>query len=127
MNKNDLKRLIKESLHEILSEKYNYDALIDDVSSRTMIGSAWNKMIYQLSNLMDEVEGFNASFGGAEKIATDSYLAELKQILSILERLHAPVRTMSQIQEKDGLSEEHPHGRYAQQAGATPFEPPQDF
>jgi hypothetical protein len=78
---------------------------------------------------MDEIEGFNDLFGSPrnEKIATESYLAELKQILSILERLHAPVRTMSQIQEKDGLSEEHPHGRYAQQAGATPFEPPQDF
>jgi hypothetical protein len=25
------------------------------------------------------------------------------------------------------MEENHPHGRYAQQAGATPFETPQDF
>ena len=35
-------------------------------------------------------------------------------------------KTMKGMSDK-GLSETHPHGRYAQQAGATPFETPQDY
>lgn len=40
---------------------------------------------------------------------------------------HAGDKIEKIIQRLDGLSEEHPHGRYAQQAGGTPFETPQDF
>lgn len=34
---------------------------------------------------------------------------------------------MRTLEEEDDVEEEHPHGRYAQQAGATPFQTPQDY
>lgn len=135
MTSAQLKKIIKEAVQEVLNERRNYDYLTDGVhSSNTMIGEAWNKAIYSLATLIDEIESFNSNFGYTmskmgvkEKLTTQSYVAQLEQVMQILGQLHAPVKIMSDIESKDAISEDHPHGRYAQQAGATPFEPPQDF
>jgi hypothetical protein len=134
MSPTDLRKIIKETVQDILSERYDYDHLTDDVPSSSEIGKAWSTAVYSLATLMNEIDGFNDSFATAlqkagvqQKIAEQTYLAQLKQIMQALEQLHAPVKLMAKIQQMDGLyQEDHSHGRYAQQAGATPFQPPQD-
>lgn len=133
MSPTELRQLIKETVQNVLQE-VDYDHLTDDIPSGSELGEAWTKAIRNLATLIDEIDGFNDRFsiasrkaGVQQKIADQTYVAQLKQIMQALEQLHAPVKLMAKIQQVDNYMEEgHPHGRYAQQAGATPFLPPED-
>jgi len=134
MTKEELRQLIQEAIQTALNERQNLEYLSDDIPTRTIIGEAWTQIIRKLETLIGEVESFNDSFGYTmqkmgmkEKLAVQSYVAQLQQIVKILEQLHPAIKIMTKIEQYDELHEGHPHGRYAQQAGATPFDTPQDF
>ncbi len=134
MTRDELRQMIQEAVQTALNEKRNLDYLSDDIPTRSIIGESWNQIIWRLGNLMGEVEGFNETFGYTmqkmgmkEKLAIQSYMEQLQQIIKLLEQLHPAIKVMTQVEQYDELNEGHPHGRYAQQAGATPFETPQDF
>lgn len=133
MTKDELRQLIQESMKEVLNERRDFDYLTDDIPNRSIIGESWNTLIWKLGTLMDEVQDFNSTFGYTmrkmgmkEKLAVQSYMAQLQQIVQTLEQLHPAIKVMTDVEKYDELHEAHPHGRYAQQAGATPFQPPGD-
>lgn len=133
MTKDDLRQIIKEAVQSALDERRDFDYLSHDIPGRTIIGGNWNEIVRRLENLMNEVEGFNETFittmksmGMKERLATQSYVQQLQQVVKILEQLRPAIKVMTEVETQDELSENHIHGRYAQQAGATPFRPPGD-
>lgn len=133
MSPDALRQIIKETVKEILDESHDLSAMRDDMPGGSELSEAWSKMLYQLEVVLDEVDGFNERFahtmsrmGIKQKLMTQTYVNQLNQIVQMFQQLHAPVREMSRIQREDNLYEAHPHGRYAQQAGATPFQAPGD-
>lgn len=69
--------------------------------------------------LFDELKSWKLVFENSNS----KYISKnsLKLIIEIL------VKKVMKELEDNNISEIHPHGRYAQQAGATPFETPQDY
>ncbi len=134
MTRDELRQLIRESIQEVINERRDLDHLTDGIPNRPIVGEAWNQIVWKLETLMGEVEDFNETFeytmrkmGMKEKLAVQSYMAQLQQIVQILEQLRPGIKVMTDVEAYDELHETHDHGRYAQQAGATPLEPPQDF
>lgn len=130
MQAEDLRALIKESIREILKESpATLDSLTNGVSTSTITGEHWNKLVRQLESVIEEVRDFRSMYSARLHGPTpnvDEAILNLREIVRLMVLIKPTILGMDDIQRKD-MSEGHPHGRYAQQAGATPFEVPQDF
>ena len=63
MTRDELRQMIQEAVQTALTEKRDLDHLTDGIPNRSIMGEAWNKIVWKLETLMSEVEGFNESFG----------------------------------------------------------------
>lgn len=130
MQPEDLRALIKEAVQEVLKESpATLDALTDGVSTSTITGEHWNKLVRHLESVIEEVRDFQSMYSSRLHGPTPNVaaaLTKLKEVVRLMVEIKPTILGMDDIQRKD-MSEGHPHGRYAQQAGATPFEVPQDF
>ena len=131
MTKAELKSLIQESVQEVLTESLtDLDVLTDGISNSTITGKSWNQLVRNLASVIDEVKDFQGQYSnpahGPMPNVRDSMI-HLKQIVELMSKIKPTIYGMDDIERKDTMREEHPHGRYAQQSGATPFETPQDF
>ncbi len=127
MNKKELQSLIRESVQEVLNESLtDLDVLTDGISTSTITGKSWNQLVLSLASVIDEVKDFRSQYSdprhGPMPNLRDSMI-HLKQIVELMSKIKPTIYGMDDIERKDNMTEEHPHGRYAQQAGATPLEP----
>ncbi len=127
MTKSELKSLIQESVQEVLKESLtDLDVLSDGISNSSITGKSWNQLVRSLAAVIDEVKDFQGQYSspahGPMPNVRESMM-HLKQIVELMSKIKPTIYGMDDIERKDQMREEHPHGRYAQQAGATPFDP----
>lgn len=134
MTTKELRKIITETIKDVLKEN---DNLTNDdfIPSITTIGKSWNTIVRNLDTLILEIEGFSRNFestirdmGMENELLFERYKYALIQMEDMMKELRPDIKKLVDIETKDKSKlKEHPHGRYAQQAGATPFETPQDF
>ena len=127
MTKGELKSLIQESVQEVLQESLtDLDVLSDGISNSTITGKSWNQLVRSLASVIDEVKDFRGQYSDPRhgpKPNVNEAMLNLKEMVRLMSNIKPAIWGMDDIERKDTMREEHPHGRYAQQAGATPFEP----
>lgn len=129
MSPTDLRQIIKETVEKVLKEsRLELDHLQDGISTSTIIGKDWFKLISNLESLINEMNEWKSQYSSnthGPLPNVQGALVNLQMIVKLLTEVKPVVIGMDDIERKD-MSENNPHGRYAQQAGATPFNAPGD-
>jgi len=127
MTRYDLHQLIQEAVREVICEtSVDLESLHDGISTSTITGKQWFKMVNEIASLINEVNEFKSQYASQRHGPLpnmDGAMINLNKIVQLLELVKPVIIGMDAIERKD-MSENHLHGRYAQQAGATPFEAP---
>lgn len=106
MDDKELTRLIKEVINEeVLKEALTkLDYLHDDISTVTMTGNAWYKMISGLESVIDEMKDFRGMYSPnlhGPLPNTNEGMQKLQQIVTILQEMKPIIHAMDDIEKKD--------------------------
>jgi len=108
MNESDLQALIKQVRKETLNEELmNLDKLTDGISTVSLVGKEWNKLISGLEGLLNETKDFNQMYSAAlhgPQPNTGGAMVNLAMILKLLGAIKPVVLGMDDIQKKDMYS-----------------------
>ena len=130
----DMNKLIKECTLEVLKERVlseNFDPLSQGPNiPQDNPYPAWNAKMAKLEEDGDAWKKYSDGYkeGKTDRAAKRPTRKGLEAVQSVgyYDGYNGKKSSAPDIVRK-AIRETHPHGRYAQQAGATPFETPQDY
>jgi hypothetical protein len=105
MNNSKLKSLILECLNEVLTDQV-FDQLRYNISSRTMVGEKWSKLVYGLEGLYEELKDFESMYvtgiSQEGKPANIQYsIKKVEEMVEVLNNIKSTVMSVDVIQRKD--------------------------
>ena len=103
MNSEDLKKLVRESVQEVLSEKLtDLERLSSNINPSTMVGNAWHKTIMNLETVYDEVKDFQDLYQSHQnRPPTVDAQQKLDQVIKLLEEIRPTIEAIHQVQRRE--------------------------
>jgi hypothetical protein len=106
MDKTELQTLIKKTISEQLIKEAltNLDVLHDGISTSTMVGKEWYKLVNALEGIIDETKDFKSMYSAAlhgPPPNTQGALINLQMIVKLLTAMKPVILGMDDIQKKD--------------------------
>ena len=105
MKKDDLEKMIRESVIELINEELvDLDWLHNKVSPNTLIGASWHQLIVSLESVYNHVKDFQELYlTQPNKPETAIAKQKLDQVIKLLEETYLTIQSISQVQKKDQL------------------------
>jgi len=108
MKISELKSLIREALQETLTDQ-SFENLRSNVSSRTQLGEKWNKLVWSLEGIYEEVKDFEGMYTSTiskegKPANIQETLRRVEQIVALATSIKPSIISMDVIQRKDMAS-----------------------
>ena len=106
MSKNNIHSLIKEIVSEELIKEslISLDGIHDGISTSTMVGEPWSKMVNSLEAVINEVKDFRSMYSPAfhgPMPNTEIAYQRLQEVIKLLTEIKPVILGMDDIQKKD--------------------------